>query len=116
MAKSTQETLDYIVQHAHDNPVCSYDNTMEQCAYRGTEGAKCFVGALIDDKHYYPHMEGKNGDEKEVQRAVQDSGWLIEGYLSLVIQAVHDNVEVGDWQGHLKREIEEEGYIYNPPK
>lgn len=47
----------------------------EQCAYRGEDGTRCFVGALIPDPVYSPALEGEDVQSRRVCGALTRSGW-----------------------------------------
>jgi hypothetical protein len=42
----------------------------KSCAYRGENGAKCAIGALINDEHYRPYLEGKIASDTLVLEGV----------------------------------------------
>ncbi len=52
-------------------PKPSADGTT--CKYRSTNGERCVIGALIDDSHYSPDLEGLVVDEPLVKDAVKKS-------------------------------------------
>jgi hypothetical protein len=61
------------------------------CLYRGPDGGKCFVGALITDEEYKPEMEGKAikelakaNDNLIPERLIPFAEILLE------LQAIHD--------------------------
>ena len=58
-----QEMFDKAIAHFADmdRPSMSTPNCEggTDCAYRGYEGNKCIVGAIIDDEHYESSFEGK---------------------------------------------------------
>ena len=63
MAKTEQEVFDFVATHmftqgvqaiGHNGPARS----APICLYRGPNGTKCAVGAMITDEEYDPSMEG----------------------------------------------------------
>jgi hypothetical protein len=69
------------------------------CAYRGANGSKCFIGALIADEHYSQDLEGSavRGDDTIVLEALESSGYRIDVELAEVLNyaqhMLHDNLE-----------------------
>jgi hypothetical protein len=56
----TQQAFDLVIQHLwNQNRTSRRDwREAEGCAYRGTGGARCAIGALIPDDLYRDDMEG----------------------------------------------------------
>ena len=56
----TQQAFDLVIQHLwNQNRTSRRDwRQAEGCAYRGTGGARCAIGALIPDDLYREDMEG----------------------------------------------------------
>lgn len=60
-----QEAFDHVVRHAKAQAAVAaklsfdYDVPVATCQYRGPNGTKCFVGALIPDKEYHCSMENQ---------------------------------------------------------
>lgn len=76
-------------------------------AYRGTEGRKCAIGCLINDKDYSPELENCMVYEARVREAVARSlGVLMSDFtLSLLsdLQEIHDQHEPRDWEEQLTK-------------
>jgi len=55
-----QEIFDKVVAHLRQQGVkcASTEQGEELCAYRGADGTKCAIGALIPDELYDPKVEG----------------------------------------------------------
>jgi alpha-L-fucosidase len=58
---NAQEMFDRVAHHlaVQQVPSMMKKGNNEFCAYRGTNGTKCAIGALIPDDVYDPHIEGK---------------------------------------------------------
>jgi len=72
------------------------------CAYRGENGDKCAIGALIPDESYYGGLEGLGVAHASVLGA---TGLEIEDqtdveYLTS-LQVIHDMAPVEDWEDEL---------------
>jgi hypothetical protein len=75
------------------------------CAYRGYEGLKCGIGALISDESYTMYIEGHNLSNDDVVSAVRDSGWPVnESAMRMYvgIQRIHDGEHLGAWINELE--------------
>lgn len=90
------------------------------CQYRGPNGLKCAVGALIKDEHYHVNLEGNCVLSLEVLTALQKSGVLEPEYdirrelswytterdervaLLCDLQNMHDDREPADWPEKLE--------------
>lgn len=78
-------------------------------SYRGNNGLKCAIGALIDDKHYFPSMEGRSVRSMVIQQAIINSGnWPenLPGDQGLEffsqLQLLHDCIPPSGWEEELK--------------
>lgn len=64
------------------------------CCYRGDEGCRCAIGALIDDEYYFDYLEGRTADDDTVLLALTRSGWPTQGKIHkdfyLRLQTAHD--------------------------
>jgi hypothetical protein len=72
-----------------------------RCAYRGDEGLKCAIGALISDEEYKPTMETKSVASLAVEffpSPLLDKG--VTDFLQ-TFQTIHDSWEVTDWKYKL---------------
>ena len=92
------------------------------CAYRGTVGRMCAIGALIDDKHYSPHLEKRGPGAVSVCEALSASGvvynrgdasTVVNADLSLLsdLQALHDTREPSDWASALREIARHHGLV-----
>lgn len=55
---TNQQVFDKVLEHSRQmTERCVFVQEKEQCAYRGNNGNKCFVGALIPDELYNPAIE-----------------------------------------------------------
>ena len=104
-----QEVFDKVVVHALTMTRPSHGP--DYCMYRGPRGNKCFVGALISDEFYRPHLEGCDANNRVVLRALEQSGiaGVSEHSEMLVrLQQIHDNASYDPKNNRpFKRELRE---------
>lgn len=75
-----------------------------RCVYRGDCGMKCAVGALINDEHYSPELEGLTVPNPKIRAALEASGVpTTRDVLDLLerLQDLHDGHLVGSWPAEL---------------
>ena len=95
------------------------------CAYRGAEGFKCFIGALIPDEHYTSSLEGCSVYSDSVLYSLKRSGYKVDckGFKYALEQAqevLHDDLKhsdtfLKDFEANLKDYCNEYGLIYREP-
>jgi hypothetical protein len=78
--------------------VSTDDEGYHACNYRGDDGSKCFIGALIADEHYHSDLEGQTVAFLSVNRALEASGYSIyvnslSGALGSAQRRLHDYLE-----------------------
>ena len=75
-----------------------------QCLYRGPNGTKCAIGALITDEEYKKIEDARCKDlkvyEVEDLQIVSLQGLTIDFLEEL--QIIHDQYEVQDWKNQLE--------------
>lgn len=74
------------------------------CMYRGREGDKCAIGALIDDKYYKKGLEGAGLNSDKVRLAIECSGYPVDAkavYLYRDLQKLHDDGMIEEWENGL---------------
>ena len=54
-----QVIFERVAQHLFQQGQCAMWER-DMCAYRGDDGTRCAVGALIADEEYHPEMEGRD--------------------------------------------------------
>lgn len=93
-----QEIFDRVVDHLRKQGEPSTTPALHtnsvRCLYRGPNGKKCAVGALITDAVYSPHIEGGTVSDVGVRFALGASGIPDDGQtLSLLseLQDAHDS-------------------------
>ena len=79
----------------------------ESCRYRGPDGLKCAVGAIILDEEYRESLEGLPA--RHVQALVPSLQGLNESMISTV-QQIHDKWPVSDWRKLLEGECVARGW------
>ena len=112
-----QELFDKTVTHLLTQMEQSISDDGNSCAYRGTNGLKCAIGALIDDKWYdAERLEDLSIRSQYVQVAVAksqgfnlvDCDWDWEGWKILrAVQNIHDTHLPDEWKDKLTTLAEE---------
>lgn len=74
----------------------SFDVTVVRCQYRGDNGCRCAVGALIDDANYSLRMESNSAHCDIVLNAISHRfgapGQDDDGFLDCLQRDVHDSI------------------------
>lgn len=75
------------------------------CLYRGPNGLKCAVGAVITDEEYTPKMEGTCEGGGNV-KSIHDAGLLPARLVPHIqfltsLQSVHDHFPPTEWKDRL---------------
>lgn len=84
------------------------------CAYRGSNGRKCAVGALIPDDKYRPGMENKSC---EVINRNYNLGWNdLTVEVCGQMQEVHDSYDPKEWEEHFERVAYHFGFLFTEKK
>lgn len=111
-----QEMFDKVVAHARAQKRRSLDIESGNCLYRGHNGTKCFIGALIPDEKYDPYMDKltMSANTAPVREAAGYEGHCMS-YLATQLQGIHDNCAVEDWEEKLKSVAKDFELIYTPP-
>lgn len=122
-----QDVFDRVVAHAREQGRRSMLPT-GSCAYRGEDGTKCFIGALITDEAYERGLECQRVDSYEVREALAASGVSVdspdeEAFL-VALQRIHDAhvpLEVrarglgNYWERQFEAFASNRGVVYTPP-
>lgn len=107
MGQTQQETFNKVVAFARkQNKRCQ--ELDGSCRYRGSNGERCFVGALIPDDLYSSDMEGATAkdiiaDYKGVGVALLPSDIDREDGIDFFtsMQAIHDQSSASEWEDHF---------------
>lgn len=106
--KTRQEAFDKVVEHllkqGKRSAVVTESSMIESCMYRGPNGLKCAIGALIFDEYYSKILEGKAIDTCATA-AIVASGYPGDNLsLSLYasLQLVHDYCDPDGWPSALR--------------
>jgi hypothetical protein len=97
---NNQEAFNIMVQHLRkqgQRAILKDDPT--SCAYRGADGLKCAIGALISDSEYNTQLEGRAAS---VLAAFYGMFKGLDPYLLDDVQNIHDNYSVTEWESRLK--------------
>lgn len=112
---SEQEVFDAVVKHAEQmSKQCLVDGF---CMYRGKEGNKCLVGALIEDEDYLPEMDCDGQGFGIGVISLKDRGLLPEylcEYASFLAscQYCHDNCPP-NWKGTMTMRLKQVANDFN---
>lgn len=84
------------------------------CRYRTPDGLKCAVGCLIPDEVYDAEMEGKALVLEYGHDPLRDTvTWLGHDLsLAIMLQRIHDEWDVKDWETQLEMLAQAEGLRY----
>lgn len=116
---NTQQAFDIMVQHLRQQGRPSRDD-VAGCMYRGPDGTKCAVGALIPDELYRDNMEGRTIRPLLIQdcNAYSELCRLLDSIdLQLLeeMQTIHDHHTPANWERSFKECAEEFGLDYTAP-
>lgn len=94
-----QEAFDIVVKHLFEQKRPSMSCArgrleMPICAYRGVEGRKCAIGALISDEEYSPELEDKDVTTLDLDDALPPSLRGLDIVFLAELQDIHDLAEL----------------------
>ena len=98
--KTDRDVFEFIKNHLLTQGQRSIMEDEATCAYLGTDGKKCAVGALIREDIYHSSIEEKPVNHSLVRSAVTKSvpNWIINLELLGELQSIHDNANEYDWE------------------
>ncbi len=108
--KTRQEAFDtaaaHLLKQGERSSSCEVYPTedVQACLYRGPNGLKCAIGALISDEHYSPSLEGE-GINDHVCAAIVASGYPDDNLSRAIyarLQQVHDACDPDGWPSALR--------------
>lgn len=114
-----QEIFDKVVQHLLTQGVKSMDEVHGWCMYRGPNGIKCAVGALITDEVYTDDIENEPAAAlfSAYRRVLEESGIDPDSQeteqLLVALQDIHDREQCGQWRINLESLAELNGLVFN---
>lgn len=104
---NNQEVFDKVAIHLLAQNKKSINDLSSRCRYRGLNGLRCAIGALIPDYIYDPEIEGGNVFSEKVLNCLIRSGVydydddekfeLLRG-----LQKIHDHYEPNLWEEKLR--------------
>ncbi len=96
-----QKTFNKVYRHLIRQGEKSVKNGV--CVYRGNNGLRCAVGALIPNRLYDPNFERftAGGICGELNRTLLGLGYDL-GFVR-ELQVIHDGCEPNEWRDELKR-------------
>lgn len=119
-----QELFDTVVAHARKQGRKSeiqIDGKLPRCVYRGCDGLKCFMGALIEDREWRSAWEGMDimmvlNDYRCPPTLTRrlDLVQNTQGFLQ-DLQNIHDCEEVKDWESHFQGLAQDYDLKYTAP-
>ena len=110
---SMQAQFDTIAEHLLTQNRKSLDRSGE-CVYRGPNGARCAIGAIIPPEAYKPNMEGENvltllEQDLRPLLALSDADSKTTTDFYIDMQNIHDANEPEDWPKLLAESALERG-------
>jgi len=118
---NNQQAFDIMVQHLRKQGQKSRNNGCGTCLYRGPDGLKCAIGALIPDELYSKEMEGYTIDRLLINERDRfpELSKLFEGIdeqLLSDMQDIHDFNEPDQWEYNFKLIAEDYNLNYTAPE
>lgn len=107
-----QETFDTVVAHLRSQGAKSASEDGRSCLYRGPNGLKCAVGALISDDDYSADMESWPANWSNVADVIRDTHDI---GLCCDLQTVHDDIAVSEWESALRECASTHELVYRAP-
>ena len=111
---TNQEAFDAVAKHLLTQMKPSVaENDSQSCLYRGPDGLKCAIGALIPDDQYRKEFEYQGIDE--IAQYVP----ALEGvsvHLLLELQLIHDDDDALHWKYALIKFATEHGLSDEVPR
>jgi hypothetical protein len=118
---NNQQAFDTMVQHLRKQGQRSRERDSTTCAYRGADGLKCAVGALIPDEIYNEEIEGKSITRLLIseRNTFPELSKLFEGVDEQLLdgmQNIHDYSEPNQWEYNFKSIAEDYNLNYTAPE
>lgn len=109
--------FDRVVAHARAQKCKSAHPLSGACVYRGPNGTKCFIGALIPDDKYEPRMDDENinASSRIIQEAVGMNDNYEQVLLASKLQAIHDARDPSVWEYGFEELAISFELTYTPP-
>lgn len=110
---TTQEAFHRVYRHllTQGHRATRYSKTnYVSCVYRGEDGSRCAIGALIPDELYKPELEGLG--VLEIMQGNQEIVALFEDVPHLLLerlQELHDHVPAHLWKEGLEEIADDYG-------
>jgi hypothetical protein len=98
VALTNQSAFDIMCKHLMSMDSKSMDSIGEKCMYRGYEGRKCPVGALIPDADYDPSFELKSIVGLMNMYVPQKLFGHLDTSILGAVQDIHDDEEPESWR------------------
>jgi len=98
---NNQEAFDKMVVHAFTQKSKALDAKGDVCMYRGEDGRKCFVGALIPDNEYDTSFEDQTIHAIQRDNPIDCLDGISEGLLSGA-QDIHDHHPTYNWYNQFQ--------------
>lgn len=101
---TNQEAFDKVKTHLLTQQQKSQNSNSNICLYRGPNGLKCAVGALIPDEEFKEELNNYSVVQYGMRTLPSLKGLDIE--LLATLQIVHDESEVAEWENELRKVAE----------
>jgi len=107
-----QEIFDVVVAHAATMKRRSEDLD-GNCAYRGDNGAKCFIGCLIRDDEYTPYIEREPIEKlRDLGFNIATTSGVSERFL-YHLQRIHDRYIPSEWPAKFRAFADKYGLTFH---
>lgn len=110
---TNQEAFDTMVRHLRKQGRKSQDDERQTCLYRGPNGLKCAVGALIPDEEYRPEWDEKGMSASKIVKCCHALQGVDSNLLS-IMQTIHDHCSITNWEAHFKSTASNYGLTLPP--
>ena len=109
--------FDRVVAHARAQRIKSTNPLNGACVYRGPNGTKCFIGALIPDDKYEPRMDDENlsASSRIIQEAVGMDDSYLQAFIASKLQVIHDMHDPSSWEEKFEELAYAHDLTYTPP-
>lgn len=102
---TAQQVFDTAAIHLITQGVPSHEEgKRSECLYRGPNGTKCAVGAMITDEEYSPDMEGTSVFGLRLPNRLVPFKPILSD-----LQAIHDKHDPDEWKSRLHMLADEYG-------
>jgi hypothetical protein len=107
-----QKTLNKGARHLRKQGKKSRENG--KCLYRGPNGTRCPVGAMIPNRLYTVDLENQTPYCDDVETILKTLGYDVD--VATDLQCIHDSNDVEDWEKLLATVADKFNLVLPPPR